>query len=450
MLQPRYGTGEVEYIALYREWGRSLPEVIANVARHPLRALEWMVSTPGLAEETALKRQFYPRMLLPFAFLPLLSPWTLLIAAPVIAEHFLSSHPNQYMIIYQYTALVTPVLAGAAVLGLGNLMRHAPGSRGGRGGSRETLARTVSLAALAAALLSNLLYGPLVGFLEPRPVNRLERFWPDATDRALRPWRDALIARVPRTGAVVAGFGYLAPLSARDRLHSFHHLVTGHYTASTKPFPVPEGVTALIADDDLQTLAPLVDPGTGPRLRELIARNDLVPAGLAGSQMLYLRRAPGVDSVEMWAEGAFEIARPQVHTYDGRLDFLGSEIVRPALAAGERAPLRTYWRRNEPVGRIYILNFLLLDARGAPASDATVFLGYTVNPAHLWAPGATVRMTYPYIVPPDLRPGRYTLALGVLAWDGKDIAVARSDDPEVVNHRMLATLGELEVTAARR
>ena len=62
----------------------------------------------------------------------------------------------------------------------------------------------------------------------------------------------------------------------------------------------------------------------------------------------------------------------------------------------------------------------------------------------------SMTMTYPYIVPPDLRPGRYTLALGVLAWDGKDIALAHTDDLEVVNHRMLATLGDLEVTAARR
>ena len=451
VLQPTYGTGEVEYIALYREWGRSIPEVMTNVAHQPLRALEWMIATPGLAEETALKHQFYPRMLLPLGFLPLLSPWTLAIAVPVVAEHFLTSHINQYMIIYQYTAFVTPILAVAGVLGLANLVKLVTGVRPGQaapvGRMRVAggLKRVLPLVALAASVAANLLYGPITGFLEPRPLDRLERFWPDDDDRALRPWRDSLLARVPRRGGVVAGFGYLARLAARDSLHAFHHLVTGHYTASTKPFPVPEGVVALIADDDVETLAPLVDPETGPRLRDLIARNGLVPAGLAGGGMLYLRGPAPPDSVEMWAAGDLPIARPRRIDYDGRLDFLGDEIVAARVPAGGRLPVRTFWRRREPVGRIYILDFVLRDGRGQPVNEASVFLGYSVNPAHLWPAGEAVRMTYPVVVPPTLAPGRYDLAMSLLAWDGRAVAPARADDPGLARAGSLVDLGEVEV-----
>src|SRR2546428_13707900 len=108
VLQPRFATGEVGYVEMYRAWGRSLGEVVANLLRHPVRLAQWMVSTPNDAYDTALKQKYYLQMLLPVLFLPLLSPLTLAIALPILVEHFLSFRITQHMIVYQYTALVTP------------------------------------------------------------------------------------------------------------------------------------------------------------------------------------------------------------------------------------------------------------------------------------------------------------------------------------------------------
>src|SRR5258705_4801460 len=127
ILQPRFATGEVQYIEMYRAWGHSVGEVIGNVVRHPVRLLHWLVATPDDPRDSVLKQQYYLHLLLPLLMLPLLSPWTLAIAAPILVEHFLSWRPNQHTIVYQYTALVIPFVIAAAVLGLENLLRLAAG-----------------------------------------------------------------------------------------------------------------------------------------------------------------------------------------------------------------------------------------------------------------------------------------------------------------------------------
>src|SRR2546427_12161223 len=90
---------------------------------HPAAVLVPLTSTPGSPYESALKAEYWIHLLLPVALLPLLSPLTMLVAMPIVAEHLLSFRTEQHTIVNQYTALVTPFVIASTVLGLARLAR---------------------------------------------------------------------------------------------------------------------------------------------------------------------------------------------------------------------------------------------------------------------------------------------------------------------------------------
>src|SRR5439155_7552565 len=124
----------------------------------------------GDSHDTLLKIRYHIDLLLPLLFLPLASPLALMTAAPIMVEHLLSSRANQHMIIYQYTAPVTPALIVATVLGvrnlaralnrIGSLARRPAASRGkglqpGRGRAAGHRRRATTAVLAAAALVAS-------------------------------------------------------------------------------------------------------------------------------------------------------------------------------------------------------------------------------------------------------------------------------------------------------
>ncbi|MEO7000678.1 MAG: DUF2079 domain-containing protein [Ktedonobacterales bacterium] len=86
----------------------------ANALHHPLAVIHSQVLGPGGI--------FYLRTILsPAAYLPLLSPLTLLIAVPEMLINLLSSDPAMRAGIYHYNALIVPVLVFAAIQTVGTL-----------------------------------------------------------------------------------------------------------------------------------------------------------------------------------------------------------------------------------------------------------------------------------------------------------------------------------------
>jgi uncharacterized membrane protein len=452
VLRPAFSSGAAEYGRMYDAWGDTLGEAAVNVVKDPLRAIGALFSTPGDAGDTRLKQLYWPHMLGPFLFLPLLSPLTLLTALPVLGEHFLSSRPQQHWLLYQYTALVTPVLAVAAVRGLGHLARGVARARSAeaalaRPGPARGVAIGVAGAALASSLACNLVYGPVIGQgwidVPPRPQPN----WPTIHERARRPFRDRMVARVPRGAGVVAPFEFLARFASRRDVHSLHHIFTGYHTFSSRPYPVPDRIGALVADVREGLLASYVKPGTPHHLRELVARNDLHPVDAAGDLVLLLR-APA-DTVELFRVGAPEPVRVAPITWDGRLSLTGASLPETTVAAGGLVTVLTWWRRVAPADRRVGVQLELRDEAGQAVTSVTRHLGYLLYPIEVWPADVPVRETYRLVVPPDLSPGAYTLGLRVAWWRAGRAVLARPDDPALATRDPLVPLGRLTVTGPR-
>lgn len=95
---------------------------------------------------TLEKGRYLAQLLWPFAFLPLLRPRVLLIAAPILALNLLSGELVQFDLFHQYQALIIPFLFIAAVHGLADL-------RAAEGRARLWRVGVLGAAAVVAAVL---------------------------------------------------------------------------------------------------------------------------------------------------------------------------------------------------------------------------------------------------------------------------------------------------------
>lgn len=425
VLRPAFNAGGAQYGWLYIDWGRTPAEVVGNLLRDPGGAFMALFTTPESVFETTVKRQYYLHMLFPLAFLPLLSPLTLLLCAPIVAGHFLTWRYQQHSIVYHYTALVTPFVVTAAILGLRNLARWVEASaaalRGGK--ARGTAARRnapvagrrVALAvacgvALVCAVASHALFGPFAAAAPWRRLSPAEPIRPGPEARALRPWRDRLLAGRPREGGVVASFELLSHLTSAAEVHSLHSLLGGRYTFSNRPYVLPTGVGAMIVDLSTPSTGDAV-LASGARLREMCAINGLKPVRAAGDVVEFARGAR--DTVPLLEAGSLDRGAAPPLVYDGVLALVDADSVSRDLRPGEALEFRVRWMRVAPADRLYMMRLVLRDGQGRVAYEHTRNLGYALYPAHEWPAYAPVAETVRLVAPAGLAAGRYDLGFAM-------------------------------------
>ena len=455
VLKPNLNAGEVDYGRMYRQWGETPVGVALGLMRRPIEAVSSLLVSPGRPTDTLLKLQYHLHMMLPLGFLPLASPLTLAIAVPTLATHFLSYRLAQHTIYYQYTAMVTPFVVAAAVLGMRNLLRRrVPDrqedvNRGQAWVSRgpSWLAHALMAAMLAATLLSNWMFGPLIGHHRWQFVGAEEEITPSGKDRALTRYRDSMMAAVGRRDSVLAGFEFLPRLAARRHTRSFHNIVGGTHTFSPRPYPMPDDVTALIADVSHVRIRPYADRATAGRLHELVERNRLGLVGAAGDLLLFLRDAP--DSVRIWEVGETPVANPNRLLFDRQLVYLGDEYLASTVEPGGLFPIRTHWRKVAPTDSLYILQVTAFDAGREWAFSTMHYIGYMFHSAGEWPDTTMVTETWRMVVPDDAKPGTYMLTMRVGRRVGSDQVLCVTDDPRVRAQNNWVELGRFTIEPRR-
>jgi hypothetical protein len=291
------------------------------------------------------------------------------------------------------------------------------------------------------------MFGPLTGHGRLQLVGAEESIAPAGRDRALTRYRDAMMAQVGGRDSVMAGFEFLPRLAARRHTRSFHNVVGGTHTFSTRPYPVPDDVTALIADASHVRLRPYGNRTTGERYRELIERNRLGLVDAAGDLLLYLRDAP--DSVRIWQVGETAVARPDRVVFDGQLAYLGDEPLAASVAPGGLFPVRTFWRKVAPTDSLYIVQLTAFDVLERPAFSTMHYIGYMLHPAGSWPDTTMVAETWRMLVPDDAKPGTYMLGMRVGRRDAMDQVICVTDNPRVLAQNNVVELGRFTIEPRR-
>ena len=143
---------------------------------------------------------YYLQVFAPVAFLPFLSPWTLLLLAAPLAANGLSTFAYQYHIEYHYGTLVVPSLIVAAAFGIARV-------------TRRWLRGTLVGLLIASAVLCAWLWGPLPHTRHPGFVAGP----PSAYTRSL----DAAIKLIPPGAVISVEYHLDTHLEHRTQIYEF-------------------------------------------------------------------------------------------------------------------------------------------------------------------------------------------------------------------------------------
>jgi uncharacterized membrane protein len=212
-VMPYFRGSPYPHLHRYGHLGSSLGDILVTLVFRPRRWLAVVV--------TVKKLVYLGALLAPFGFLPLLAPRTLAAALPGLAMNLLSLDPILVNYRSQYTSLILPFLALAAVDGYARLTARSGSEADGGlrasvvpsgGADRPPRMRVTPAGALAFAFLASVA-------LTARTVNdlALPRWMPTGGHRALR----SLLDRIPPAARVSTNERLVTQLAARREAYIF-------------------------------------------------------------------------------------------------------------------------------------------------------------------------------------------------------------------------------------
>ena len=224
---PHFREAPYPHLARYAHLGRSVPEILGHVVRHPVLVLAGAITWDRLVYLTAL--------FAPLAFLPLLAPELVLGAVPALLQNLLGQDRVLYDYRTQYQSFVLPFLFAAAITGYDRVARRRPGP----------WPKTVLVLAMLVTL-----------GMSARTFNSLsfERFWPKPAQR--QSWK--VMAEVPKDAVLSAQDPYIAHLSLRPLVFVFPTGVerADHVLVYTPSYPWKENPeVAMTREGDTVTIA---------------------------------------------------------------------------------------------------------------------------------------------------------------------------------------------------
>jgi len=339
-------------------------------------------------------------------FIALFRPDILFLASPVILQNMLSASPQQQTIYFHYGATAIPFIFIATVFALKKFPKFL-----GR--------RAYMILLLCVFLLS------------------VERFWlysasfwfPNikywkSTDQLLKiaisnppiqpnfqfdylGHKKELLKKIPKGVPALATFEFLAKLSQRDSVHSFHHVLEGkNCLVGQESFQVPDDVGYVLINfyDQWLSLAPGGRPGY-IRAYDFLNDNHWFVSEALGDIVLFKKDDPGKIKL---VERSLKSFLPNKETLglfvDEKFKLLKYETQAPEK---NKVALTFFWQSRSPAKDIYSMIFCI------EGSDRTLVypsrnIGYSVYPTLMWEKEEYVKEKY-WLPLPNLKPGRYHL-----------------------------------------
>ncbi len=352
-----------------------------------------ILSFPGQALATVMEEQrraYLDGLVRPLLYLPILSPFTLLMALPDLGINLLSDFPFQYSSRVHYDAPIIPFLVISAVFGVQLFARLV-------GRVSRPLFRPVALVLAVAVLLSSLYSYYRLVFLP------LIDHMPVVTEH--QRLGEAFVAMVPPQSGVSAGTTINPHVSQRSSLYLFPEIKDSEY---------------ILLDVSANT-----HPIDGPSQRRVII--DLLKGGQWGILAAddgYLLMGKGMGG-SSFPDRFFDFARardPQIgyplEVTFGPLRFLGYSV-EPKGGLHGKDPYATftlYWRSLEPVKKDYGIAIFLISPSNTVAANLARHAATIWYPTSQWQPGEIIKVVVPRI--PLAGYTRGEVQLGVI--DGPD------------------------------
>ena len=200
LLIPRLGPEGFQYSSRLSNFGNTPLEAAKNMVLHPGRTFDILATRQNL--------RYVFDMLVPVAFLCLLSPAFLLPALPAFLINMISDFAGQHTIHFQYTAAIIPFVFVALVFSLKKVQNWTEGA----------FRQRFVMGALAFVLVACALAGAF--YLGPSPVAETWTLAKYKSDPHVEVIRDGLSV-IPAEARVSAQIYLLPHLSEREKIYMF-------------------------------------------------------------------------------------------------------------------------------------------------------------------------------------------------------------------------------------
>ena len=278
---------------VWKFWGSSISEVVANIVRNPAEALI-VIATP-------IDKPYFLIFLLGSTFfLPLFAPLELLLPIPWLIVAFLSDYQPYYQPYYQYSALFLGQLFIAAVFGFKRFLRFTDGN-----GSKRAVARKVLVAMLVL---------DAVLFLAMSPAG-IQAF----TNRGVNPYSFNIPSDPSHIAALYKILSFIPPNASVAAISNIFPAVSQRLNAYIIKWPLDYPVEYIIVDVKSPTYTWSV---YGPTPAQII------PNLMSSSQYGILASADGVILFKEGYNGTPEYFTRQTDTFTSdQLDLASGIIV---------------------------------------------------------------------------------------------------------------------------
>lgn len=191
--------------------GATTGDLILTAITKPWLVLKVLV-TPSLKVKTMAN------LVGSYSFLPFLSPATFALSAPIFAERFLNNLTQRWLIRFQYSASINPILAVGTILGMENVLKFRSKFEGRLPSFAKKISVNQIVTFLSVIILAMNIFvilrtnGPMLRILDPKNYQRQERF--DINYE--------LMKQIPKNASVVAQSAFVPHLSHREKIYRFH------------------------------------------------------------------------------------------------------------------------------------------------------------------------------------------------------------------------------------
>ncbi len=398
---PRFSaTGTYAYLSRYDYLGASPGEILSNLVLHPGDVI------PRLAEPA--KANYLLGLFGPLAFLPLLSPATLLMALPDLAINLLSNFPEMYGLSAHYGAVIVPFLIVSAVYGAELLVRGI-GRVSKTGGHLFLYLLCFAVLGLSLKSYYSLVFLPLSDHL------------PQVTEHDRLASR--FIALIPGQAGVSAGSTLNPHVSQRERLYLFPRIEDAEYIfldVTASPYPIDAANMSY-------------------RESQLLQGGQW---GVEAAEDGYLLLRRGATSKDLPAEfytfargKAGEIAQKVAVDFGGALRLVGFNLhPGPELHSSDPyATLTLFWEVQRPLTEDYAVGIYVVGQQGRisvqPFHPTTLWY-----PTSRWKPGELIKVQVARV------------PLETAKWGEVLVGVMKGQNPDAAAARLRPTLGEGEKT----
>ena len=181
------------FFLLYEQYGSTAGGIILFMAIHPVTVIKDLLSRSNLA--------YGFEVLYPVMFMPLMAPEVALIALPALLVHLLSGHAIMHTIYFQYTALVTPFIFYAVIIGLERVTKWG-----------SNTARAMACCILALGTFQGYAERPGTSGVAPLPPTMTASEVMQST---------AIFSRIPSNASVSTQVALMSRLGHRDHIYMF-------------------------------------------------------------------------------------------------------------------------------------------------------------------------------------------------------------------------------------